>query len=176
MVHRESGFVRHDALIVTLKTVTFKPRQIDNAFLWWNAVTVMSVTASSTAKAVPLDGETCASIDLAVAQWLRSPRATSLGRQRLRAFGVSEMEIEERRRCRSSNRRLAAILRVAVTLVITRGRLEVRDRALLPASDREELIAGIAQATSLAFLSVLLANEVDSNEPYPEVDLDVGDY
>ncbi len=107
---------------------------------------------------------------------MRSPRATSLGRERLRALGVTDMEIEERRRCRSSNRRLAAILRLAVTLMITRGRLEVRDRALLPASNREELIAGIAKATSLAFLSVLLANEVNSNEPYPAVDLDVGDY
>ena len=86
------------------------------------------------------------------------------------------MEIEERRRCRSSNPRLAAILRLAVTLITTRGRLEVRDRALLPESGREELIAAIARATSLAFLGVLLANEVDSNEPYPAVDLDIGDY
>lgn len=136
----------------------------------------MSVTLFQTVRPEPLDDETCASIELAVAQWMRSPRATSLGRERLRALGVTDMEIEERRRCRSSNRRLAAILRLAVTLMITRGRLEVRDRALLPASNREELIAGIAKATSLAFLSVLLANEVNSNEPYPAVDLDVGDY
>jgi uncharacterized protein YciW len=136
----------------------------------------MTVTPAWTARTVPLDDEACASIDLAVAQWMRSPRATSLGRERLRALGVSAMEIEERRRCRSSNPRLAAILRLAVTLIITRGRLEVRDRALLPESGREELIAAIARATSLAFLGVLLANEVDSNEPYPAVDLDIGDY
>ncbi len=136
----------------------------------------MSVTLFDTVRPLPLDDETCASIELAVAQWMRSPRAASLARERVRALGVTEREIEERRCCRSADRRVAAVLRIAVTLMFTRGRLEARDRALLPENDREELIAGIARATSLAFLRVLLANEVDSSEPYPAIDLDVGDY
>jgi hypothetical protein len=131
---------------------------------------------ASAAAAPMLDDATGASIDLAVAQWMRSPRATSLARERLRAMGVSETEIEERRRCRSADQRLAAILRLAVTFVIARGRLEVRDRALLPATDRDATIAAIAQATSLAFLRVSLANEVAANEPYPAIDVNIGDY
>jgi hypothetical protein len=139
-------------------------------------VTVMTVTYSASTGAPPVNDETAASIDLAVAQWMRSPRATSVGRARLRAFGVTETEIEERRRCRSADRQLAAVLRLAVTLMITRGRLEARDRALLPSTNREGAIAAIAQATSLAFLRVLLANEAALNEPYAAIDLDVGDY
>lgn len=136
----------------------------------------MTVTSSPSAADGLLDTQTCASIGLAVAQWMRSPRATSLGREQLRAFGITDREIEERRRCRSADARLAVILRLAVTLMITRGRLEVRDRALLPATERDALIAAIAKATSLAFLSVLLANAIDANESYPAIDLNIGDY
>ncbi len=128
------------------------------------------------AEAPLLDGTTAASIDLAVAQWMRSPRAASLARERLRAAGVPEMEIEERRRCRSVDPGLASVLRLAVTLVIARGKLEARDRALLPAKNRDALIAAIAKATSLAFLRVSLANENARSEPYPAIDLDLGDY
>jgi hypothetical protein len=125
---------------------------------------------------IEIDQVTKASIDLAVAQWLRSPRATSLARERLRTLGVSEGEIEERRRCRSVDPHLAAVLRLAVTLVITRGRLEARDRALLPAAGRDAAIAAIAYATSLALLRVWRPNEAASAEPFIAIDLDVGDY
>jgi hypothetical protein len=122
------------------------------------------------------DEVTTASIDLAVAQWMRSSRATALARVRLRTLGVAESEIEERRRCRSADAHLAAVLRVAVTLIITRGRLEPRDRALLPAMRRDATIAAIAQATSIAFLRVSLANEAACAQPLPEIDLEIGDY
>jgi len=128
------------------------------------------------AQAATLDETTTASIELAVAQWMRSPRGTSLARERLRALGMPEHEIEERRRCRSADPGVAAALRLAVTLIITRGRLEARDRALLPASDRDAAIAAIALATSFAFLRVALANEAAPREPYPPIDLDIGDY
>lgn|GEM_PF-2484667 len=128
------------------------------------------------AQAPALDETTTASVELAVAQWMRSPRGTSLARERLRAIGLPEEEIEERRRCRSSDRGVAAALRVAVTLMITRGRLDARDRALLPAANRDAAIAAIALATSLAFLRVSLANEAAPREPYPPIDLDIGDY
>jgi hypothetical protein len=125
---------------------------------------------------VEIDEVTTASIDLAVAQWVRSPRATSLARERLRMLGVAEAEIEERRRCRSADRHLEAVLRLAVTFIITRGRLETRDRALLPPVERDAMIGAIAQATSIAFLRVSLVNEVASIKPYPAIDLDIGDY
>jgi hypothetical protein len=134
-------------------------------------------TAAGLLAAPPLlDDGTAASIDLAVAQWMRSPRATSLARERLRALGVSESEIEERRRCRSADPDLAAVLRLAVTLVIARGKLEPHDRARIRSGNREALIASIARATSLSFLRVSLANEVHPSEPYPAIELDIGDY
>jgi hypothetical protein len=138
----------------------------------------MTVTQSVTADhaRLAIDESTTASIDLAVAQWMRSPRATSLARERVRTLGVDEAEIEERRRCRSVDRHMAAVLRLAVTLVITRGRLEERDRALLPWAERDATIAAIAHATSLALLRVARANEVASAEPFPAIDLDIGDY
>jgi hypothetical protein len=142
-------------------------------------VTVMMVTLDNTilaASAAHLDDASAASIDLAVAQWMRSPRATSMARERLRALGVSESEIEERRRCRSADPVLAAALRLAVTLLITRGRLEARDRKAFSSHDREPTIAAIAQATALAFLRVSLANEARPGEPFPPIDLEIGDY
>jgi hypothetical protein len=119
------------------------------------------VTSDGIVQAAPafLDDATAASVDLAIAQWMRSPRATSLARERLRTMGISEVEIEERRRCRSADPGLAALLRLAVTLLITRGRLEARDRAAISANDRDRVIAAVAQATALAFLRVSLANE-----------------
>jgi hypothetical protein len=143
-------------------------------------VTIMSVTFDkATAPAAEtrlLDDRTVASIELAVAQWLRSPRATSLARERLRAAGVSEEEIEQRRRCRSSDPALATLLRLAVTLVITRGGLEARDRAPIASYERDALIGAVTAATSLARLRVSKANEVRPDEPYPAIDLDIGDY
>ena len=136
----------------------------------------MTVTTTLTETEPLLGAETRASIDLAVAQWMRSARATSLFRERLRALGIADAEIEERRRCRSASPQLAAILRLAVTLMITRGCLDARDRALLPTRGREATIAAIARATSLAFLEVSLANEVPRDAPFPAIDLDIGDY
>jgi hypothetical protein len=138
----------------------------------------MTVTSDETTEPaqLALDEITVASIDLAVAQWMRSPRATSLARERLRTLGVAEDEIEERRRCRSGDRRLRAVLRLAVTIVITRGRLEERDRALLAPAERNAMLGAVAHATALAFLRVTLANEVTSAERYPAIDVDIEDY
>jgi hypothetical protein len=116
------------------------------------------------------------SIDLAVGQWLRSPRATSCARERLRAAGVDEAEIEERRRCRSADPYLASLLRLAVTVIITRGHLEPSDiRRVRPALDEGGLRAVIA-ATAIAFLGVSLAESVDRATPYAPIDMEVGDY
>jgi hypothetical protein len=138
-------------------------------------MTVTSAGVPGSARLI-IDENAAASIELAVAQWMRSPRATSLARERLRTLGVAEAEIDQRRRCRSSDPHLAALLRLAVTLMITRGRLEPRDRALLPRAERGATIAALAQATSFAFLRVALANEIASTQPYPEIDLEIGDY
>jgi hypothetical protein len=126
------------------------------------------------AETSPLDEATGASIDLAIAQWMRSPRATSEARERLRALGVADEEIEERRRCRSSQPQLAAVLRLAVVLVIARGRLEPTDRAHLPADGREALIDAVARAVSLAVLRVSLATAAVRS--YAPIDIEVGDY
>ena len=159
--------------------VTFKLERLDMDHGCGENVTIMTVTngVQKPAGTAPLlEDMATASIDLAVAQWMRSPRAAALARERLRAAGIAEAEIEERRRCRSADPELAAELRIAVTLLIARGKLEPRDRALVPSTERDARIAAIAHATSLAFLRVSLANEADPSDPYPAIDLDIGDY
>jgi hypothetical protein len=122
-----------------------------------------------------LSAEARLSIDLAVGQWMRSPRATSLARDSLREFGVAEPEIEARRRCRSDDRALASILRAAVTLMIARGHLDERDlRRLEPFSDAG-LLREIAGATAHAFYNVAVAESVE-RAPGVTIDLEIGDY
>jgi hypothetical protein len=115
------------------------------------------------------------SVGLAVAQWLRSPRGTSIARERLRELGVPEDEIERRRRARSEDRALAGILRLAVTLVIARGRLERADLGRVKPAPSEALLREIAAAVALAFYNVAIAESVDRTA-YPAIDMSVGDY
>jgi hypothetical protein len=137
----------------------------------------MTVTsATDSADGSGLDPLVAVSIELAVGQWLRSARATSAARERLRSAGVSEAEIEERRRCRSADPHLAALLRLAVTVIITRGRLDERDiRRVRPALEDRELRAIVA-ATAVAFLAVTLAESVDRTTPFVPIDVEIGDY
>jgi hypothetical protein len=115
------------------------------------------------------------SIDLAVAQWLRGPRATSIARQRLRSLGVSETEIECRRRCRSSDRDLAEILRLAVTLLISHGRLEATDLRRVKPAPSAALLRAVAAAAALAFYNVAIAESVERSA-YAAIDMRIGDY
>jgi alkylhydroperoxidase family enzyme len=120
-----------------------------------------------------LDPLTRDSIQLAVAQWLGSARATSAARESLRAAGIAPDEIERRRRAQSSDRRLAATLRLAVTLVIARGRLSRRDRAALDPD--QPTLRAIVIAVSDAFARTLLAETVDAT-PYPAIEMRLEDY
>jgi uncharacterized protein YciW len=115
------------------------------------------------------------SIELAVAQWMRSPRATSNARARLRNLGVSEEQIEARRRCQSSDSVLRGILRVALALTITRGHLENSDLRHLQAANRAAMLKEITAATAQAFSITLIAEAVERT-PYATIDMEVGDY
>lgn len=126
--------------------------------------------------AAGLDSVVAASIELAVAQWLRSARATSGARERLRSAGVDDAEIEQRRRCRSADPHLAALLRLAVTVIITRGRLEPRDVGRVRPALTDERLRAVVAATAIAFLAVTLAESVDRTTPFAPIDMEIGDY
>jgi hypothetical protein len=126
-------------------------------------------------KANLLSEEQRLSIELAVAQWMRSPRATSNTRERLRKLGVSEQQIEARRRCESDDSTLRGMLRVAVTLAITRGQLENSDLRLIQSERRTETLREIATATARAFANVLIAETVERT-PFAAINMEVGDY
>jgi hypothetical protein len=140
----------------------------------------MTVTSSLREAARPdteeLSADERASIDLAVAQWLRSTGATSRARERLRWFGVSEREIEARRRCTSADRRLQRMLRLAVTAVIARGHLEPRDVAVLGCDDGGRLARAIVAAASRASADVVVARRAGCEVAQPPIAMDVGDY
>ena len=100
------------------------------------------------------------SIGLAVAQWMRSPRGTSAARQRLRELGVPEAEIERRRRAQSDDRSLAGMLRLAVTLVIARGRLEKLETQL----DQMMLDASLDETAFMAQLEKVEAARTEASK------------
>ena len=137
----------------------------------------MSVTTDATASARPalLDREQRASIDLAIAQWVGSARATSMARQRLLALGVAPDEVESRRRAASADPILAGILRFAVTTVIARGRIGADLRRLKPVPS-DALVREVLTATAQAFLNVTLAESIDATGPQPAIDMNIGDY
>jgi len=135
----------------------------------------MSVTTEFQPRPSLLGEEYRSSIDLAIAQWMRSPRAASVARERLRELGVTEAEIERRRRCKSDNRNLDGILHIAIKLVITRGQLEKRDLRSLPPVASAPMLREIARATSQAFYNVLIAESVEQT-PYVAINMEIGDY
>jgi hypothetical protein len=143
----------------------------------WHIVTLMTVTSDISAGGVAeaLSAETQLSIDVAIAQWLRSPRVTSSAYRRLRELGVPAPEIERRRRAQSADPALAGILRIAVTFVIARGRLERSDlRGIRPAPGAP-LLRAIAAAAAHAFYDVAIAESVDP-VPFAAIDMQIGDY
>ena len=140
-------------------------------------ITIMLVTKELALPAgpSPLSEETQLSIDLAIAQWMRGPRATSIARQRLRNLGVSEAEIECRRRCRSNDPVLAGILRLAVTLLIAHGRLEETDLRRVKPAPSAALLRAVVAAVALAFYNVAIAESVERTA-YAAIDMRIGDY
>ena len=116
------------------------------------------------------------SIDLAVAQWLRHPHATFAACADLRAAGISEAEIEERRRARSRDPELARILHFSVVAIITNGRPEDRDIHRL-GSDADPALAGaVLAAAESSRRRTALASVLARGASPPPIDMNVGDY
>ena len=122
-----------------------------------------------------LTPEQIASIRLAVAQWMRSARAVAEARDALRALHVPADEIFRRRRAESADAHLATLLRLAVTLVITRGALEDSDRRRYAPLLDDDVVQSVVQHVADARRHVSHI-ERSRAEPAPSVDLDVGDY
>jgi hypothetical protein len=122
-----------------------------------------------------LTPEQVASIRLAVAQWVRSARAVAAARDALRMLGVPADEIFRRRRAGSADAHLATLLRLAVTLVITRGALEDSDRRRYAPLLDDGVMRSVVQHVADARRYVSNMEQSDTG-PVPNVDLDVGDY
>ncbi len=122
-----------------------------------------------------LTPEQDASIRLAVAQWMRSARVVAAARDALRRLHVPEDEIFLRRRAESADAHLAALLRLTVTLVITRGALEDSDRRRYTPLLGDTVVGSIVQhvADARRYVSHI---ERNAAEPAQSIDLDVGDY
>lgn len=135
----------------------------------------MMVTASPAPAAIGLSAEQRWSIRLAVAQWLRSARAVASAQDGLRALGTPPAEIVRRRRAESADAALARLLRLAVTVVITRGRLEASDRSR-PSPLSDTTVQAVVEATADAYAGVLLAESSGSAASAHVVDMEIGDY
>jgi hypothetical protein len=135
----------------------------------------MMVTVAARTRPQLLTNEQIASIRLAVAQWMRSGRAVADAGDALRAFRVPPDEIFRRRRAESADPRLAIVLRLAVTLLITGGVLEDSDRRRYAPLLDDDVVQRVVQhvADARRYVSHV---ERTGTEPAPYVDLDVGDY
>jgi hypothetical protein len=122
-----------------------------------------------------LTAEQIASIRVAVAQWMRSARAVAAAQDALRALNVTVDEIYRRRRAESADAQLATLLRLAVTLVITRGTLEDSDRRRYAPLLDDDVVRSVVRHAADARRYVSLI-ERNATAAAPSVDLDVGDY
>jgi hypothetical protein len=122
-----------------------------------------------------LTSEQIASIHIAVAQWMRSARGVAAAQDALRALHVPADEIFRRRRAESADAHLATLLRLAVTLAITRGALEDSDRRRYAPLLDDDVVRTVVQHVADARRHVSHI-ERNATEPAPSVDLDVGDY
>ena len=122
-----------------------------------------------------LTPEQIASIRLAVAQWMRRARAVAAARDELRGLDVPADEIFRRRRAESADAHLAALLRLAVTLVITRGALDDSDRRRYAPFLNDDVVRDVVQHVADARRYVLQIERI-ADKAALDVELDVGDY
>lgn len=116
-------------------------------------------------------------IDLAVAQWLDNAAVTARAFDAGLALGVERDELERNRRARSADKRTQTILRLAVTIVIARGRIDATDRKwierfALGEDELREIIAEVSRATFACYVAGVI-------EPAPRVapiEMRIGDY
>jgi hypothetical protein len=106
---------------------------------------------------------------------MRSARGVAAARDALRGLHVPADEIFRRRRAESADAHLATLLRLAVTLAITRGELEDSDRRRYAPLLDDDVVRTVVQhvAGARRYVSHI---ERNATEPAPSVDLDVGDY
>jgi len=136
----------------------------------------MMVTHETADSKFDFDNSRRRSIELAVAQHMRSRRGVDTARKALLELGVSEDEIVRRRRAESTDRDLARALRLAVTIVITRGRLTDAERRNISRWFSEDAWSEIVETTTDAYATVVRAETLPAPAPEPTVDLDIGDY
>ena len=115
-------------------------------------------------------------IELAVAQWARSERTASAAVERLLALGVPTAEIERHRRADATDDRLARLLRYAVTLLLTHGRLDRTDLARVRPRAGDALLAETAAVTARAFLRIAVVESLDLPLAVPPLAMAIGDY
>ncbi len=116
------------------------------------------------------------SIDLAIAQHLRSKHGIANARRALLALGISDDEIFRRRRAESSDPILANVLRLVVTLIITRGRLSDRERLSVSRTFDETTWRAIVTIATDAYGAIVRAESLLGKSPRSDIDLEVGDY
>jgi hypothetical protein len=115
-------------------------------------------------------------IELAAAQWVRSEAAVSAAYERMSRMGVDKTEIEANRRATSSDCKLARLLRYAVTLLITKGRVLAADVALARRGNPDVVLAEVAAITARAFLRISLLESFGRELRAPWIDVEIGDY
>lgn len=137
----------------------------------------MMVTASEAHDAVQLLApHERAAIEIAVAQWVGSERCTSAARERLRALGEFDGDIERYRRADAADPALRALLRFSITTLIARGRVHPLDLRRMKPRPSDALLAEVAAITARAFLRVTLVESLDLHVDAPPLAMAIGDY
>jgi hypothetical protein len=116
-------------------------------------------------------------ITLAVAQWLDNAAVTSRAYETGLALGIERDELEANRRARSHDARTKTILRLAVTIVIARGRIDTTDRKWIEryALSEEELREIIAEVTRAMF-ACYVAGVIEQQPRRAPIEMRIGDY
>lgn len=114
-------------------------------------------------------------IELAVAQWVLCPQVAARSYVRLKHMGVSAEEIENYRRANASDPATRSLLRFAVAVIITRGKLDPTDRRRLDpvfAGDPAAIVKAACAALALCITTSALALDPEA----PDIDMKIGDY
>jgi hypothetical protein len=116
-------------------------------------------------------------ITLAVAQWLENAPVTARAYGEGLDAGIERDELERNRRATSEDARTKAILRLAVTIVIARGRIDTTDRKWIEryAIGEDELREIIAEV-SRAMFACYVAGAIEPQPLVTPIEMRIGDY
>jgi len=123
-----------------------------------------------------LDDRRRSAIEIAAAQWVRSESAVAAAYEHMLQIGIDRDEIEANRRATSADSRIAPLLRYAVTLLITKGRVNKSDLALVRREHSDAVLAEVAAITARAFLRIALLESLHIDVRAPRIDVEIGDY